>query len=204
MWFDQQPNSIKSSYSGPAVFGAAPSTKKYTGELVRIKQDYPKDIHVGYYSTMPELTATFVRKPGKSFKIGLADPSAMRCLLDSGIGEDRVFFSGKEIIKNGFCESIPYTAALNFTFAGSTKGKAVTIAVPIRSYARGEFDEIPGVDASKFCALSPSTDEYGDCAFGTPFFTAAYAVFHDDKRQVALAQDGVLVEQLMARLGFAS
>ncbi|KAF4498119.1 peptidase a1 [Fusarium agapanthi] len=206
MWFDQQPKSIKSPYLGAAVFGAAPSTKKYTGELVRIKQDYPKDTYVGYYSALPELTATSIRKPGKPVKIGLADSSVKRCLLDSGTGEDRVPFSGKEIIKatgliqlqnpyviawNGTCESIPHTATLNFTFAGSTQGKTVTIAVPIRSYARGEFDEVPGFDASKFCALSLTSDEYGDCTFGAPFFTAAYAVFHDDKKQVALAQGGV-------------
>ncbi|KLP13675.1 Uncharacterized protein LW94_9190 [Fusarium fujikuroi] len=189
-----------------SVFGAAPIQKKYIGELVRIKQDYPEDPYVGYYSALPELTATSIRKPGKPVKIGLADPSVKRCLLDSGTGEDRVPFSEKEIIKatglihlqvpyviawNGTCESIPRTATLNFTFAGVTKGKRVTVAVPIRSYARGEFDGIPGYDTSKVCALSLSGDEFGDCTLGAPFFTAAYAVFHDDKKQIALAQGGV-------------
>ncbi|CVL06382.1 uncharacterized protein FPRN_05267 [Fusarium proliferatum] len=206
MWFDQQPKSVKSPYSGTAVFGAAPIRKKYIGELVRIKQDYPEDPYVGYYSALPELTVTSIRKPGKSVKIGLADSSVKRCLLDSGTGEDRVPFSEKEIIKatglihlqvpyviawNGTCESIPRTATFNFTFAGVTKGKSVTVAVPIRSYARGEFDGIPGYDTSKVCALSLSGDEFGDCTLGAPFFTAAYAVFHDDQKQIALAQGGV-------------
>ncbi|KAJ4249088.1 hypothetical protein NW762_012420 [Fusarium torreyae] len=206
MWFDQQPKSIKSLYSGAAVFGAAPSNKKYTGELVRIKQSYPTPPYIGYYSALPELTATSIRKPGKPVKIGLADSSVKQCLLDSGTGEDRLPFSEKEIIKatgliqlksplvlawNGTCESIPRTATLNFTFSGVTPGKKVTVAVPIRSYARGEYDDMPGYDASKYCALSVSGDEYGGCIFGAPFFTAAYAVFHDDKKQIALAQGGV-------------
>ncbi|KAM0293850.1 hypothetical protein ACHAO9_001536 [Fusarium lateritium] len=208
MWFDKQPKSIKSPYSGAAVFGAAPSAKKYAGELVRIKQDYPEDAYVGYYAALPGLTATSIRKPGKPVKIGLADSSVKRCLLDSGTGGDSVPFSEKEIMKatglirlespyamawNGSCESIPPTATLNFTFAGATKGKSVTVAVPIRSYARGVYDEVPGYDASKFCALSLSGDEYGGCVFGAPFFTAAYAVFHDDKKQIALAQGGVSI-----------
>ncbi|KAI6762356.1 hypothetical protein HG530_008336 [Fusarium avenaceum] len=206
MWFDQQPKSIKSPYSGAAVFGAIPSKKKYTGELVRIKQNYPEPPYVGYYSALPELTTTSFRKPGKSVKIGLTDSSVKQCLLDSGTGEDRLPFSEKEIMKatgliqlesplalawNGTCESIPRTATFNFTFAGATPGKKVTVAIPIRSYARGEYDELPGYDASKYCALSVSGDEYGGCTFGAPFFTAVYAVFHDDKKQIALAQGGV-------------
>ncbi|KAH7156075.1 aspartic peptidase domain-containing protein [Dactylonectria macrodidyma] len=206
MWFDRQPKSIKSPFSGAAVFGAVPSKAKYTGELVRIKQNYPTDLYVGYYSALPGLTVTSIRKPGKPVKIGLADSSVKRCLLDSGTGEDRLPFSSKELIKatglielenplvlawNGTCESIPRTASLNFTFVGATAGKKVTVAVPIRSYARGEYDEYPGYDASKYCALSLSADEYGSCTFGAPFFTAVYAVFHDDKKQIALAQGGV-------------
>ncbi|KAF5013491.1 hypothetical protein FDECE_516 [Fusarium decemcellulare] len=206
MWFDQQPKSIKSPYSGAAAFGAVPTKQKYTGELVRIKQNYPKDGYVGYYSALPELTTTSIRKPGKPVKIGLADSSVKRCLLDSGTGEDRLPFSSKDIIKatgliqlespyvlawNGTCESIPRSATFNFTFAGATAGKKVTVAVPIRSYARGEFDETPGYDASKHCALSLSVDEFGGCTFGASFFTAVYAVFHDDKKQIALAQGGV-------------
>ncbi|EWG41357.1 hypothetical protein FVEG_03495 [Fusarium verticillioides 7600] len=206
MWFDQQPKSIKSPYSGAAVFGAVPANKKYSGELVRIKQDYPTPPYIGYYSALPELTTTSIRKPGKPVKIGLADPSVKRCLLDSGTGEDRLPFSEKDIMKatglirleipfvlawNGTCESIPRTATLNFTFTGVTPGKKVTVAVPIRSYARGEYDGLPDYDDSKYCALSVSGDEYGDCTLGAPFFTAAYAVFHDDTKQVALAQGGV-------------
>ncbi|KAH6971372.1 aspartic peptidase domain-containing protein [Ilyonectria sp. MPI-CAGE-AT-0026] len=206
MWFDKQPKSIKSSYSGAAVFGGVPVQKKYTGELVRIKQNYPTDTYIGYYAAIPEMTATSIRKPGKPVKIGLTDSSVKRCLLDSGTGEDRIPFSNEQIIKatgliqlnnpsvlgwNGTCESIPHTATLNFTFAGTTAGKKVTVAIPIRSYARGEYDGLDGYDASKYCALSLSADEYGDCTFGAPFFTAVYAVFHDDKKQIALAQGGV-------------
>ncbi|KAF5024560.1 hypothetical protein F66182_3323 [Fusarium sp. NRRL 66182] len=206
MWFDKQPKSIKSPFAGVALFGAVPSAPKYTGELVRIKQNYPTGPHVGYYSELPELTTTSFRNPGKPIKIGTTDAPVERCLLDSGMGQDRLPFSEDEIMKatglvrlgsayvlawNGTCESIPPTASFDFTFPGETAGKKVTISVPIRSYARGIFDRLEGYDASKYCGLSISGDEYGSCTFGAPFFTAAYAVFHDDKKQVALAQGGV-------------
>ncbi|KAF2173473.1 hypothetical protein M409DRAFT_15754 [Zasmidium cellare ATCC 36951] len=207
MWFDRVPKSVKSSYQRTAIFGAVPSKSKYTGELVRLKQNPPQGAFVGYYVSTPKLTATSITKPGKGQNIGLSDKSVKQCLLDSGTGQDRLPFSQEEalgvtgLIKydkdaaflawNGSCDSIPPTATLNYTFAGATAGKSVTVAVPIRSYARGEFDEIPGVDTSKICGLSLSLDEYGDCTFGAPFFTAAFAVFNDEKKQVTLAQGGV-------------
>lgn len=157
--------------------------------------------------SVPKVTTTSIQKPGKPQSIAVSDTSVEQCLLDSGTGEDRLPFSQKQVLSvtgliqynknaqfvawNGSCESIPPSATLNYTFAGATIGKRVTVAVPIRSYARGEFDSIPGVDTSKVCGLSLSLDEYGGCTFGAPFFTAAFAVFNDDKKQVALAQGGV-------------
>ncbi|KAF5570832.1 peptidase a1 [Fusarium phyllophilum] len=175
MWFDQQPKSIKSPYSGAAVFGAVPANKKYAGELVRIKQDYPTPPYIGYYAALPELTTTSIRKPGKPIKIGLADSSVKQRLLDSGTGEDRLPFSEKEIIKATGLIQLDYPLALAWNVA------------PVER----EYDDVPGYDASKHCALSVSGDEYGDCILGAPFFTAVYAVFHDDTKQVALAQGGV-------------
>ncbi|KAK4497870.1 hypothetical protein PRZ48_010525 [Zasmidium cellare] len=207
MWFDKPPKSAKGSYQGTAIFGAIPSKSKYSGELVRLKQTPSQGTYVGYYVSVPKLTATSITKPGKGHSIGVSDNTVKQCLLDSGTGQDRLPFSQKQALSvtglieydkeasflawNGSCDSIPPAATLNYTFAGATAGKSVTIAVPIRSYARGEFDQIPGVDTSKVCGLSLSLDEYGDCTFGAPFFTAAFAVFNDEKKQVALAQGGV-------------
>nr|POE86536.1 hypothetical protein CFP56_46720 [Quercus suber] len=211
MWMDKAPKSVTGQYQGTAIFGAVPSKSKYSGDLVRLKANPPSGSYIGYYVSTPSLTAkSFVNGKGSSkpTTIKQSDTSVKQCLLDTGTGEDRLPFSQSQVISvtkglieynsnalflawNGSCASIPDTATLNFTFTGSTAGKKVTVAVPIRSYARGEFDDIPGVDPSKVCGLSLSLDEYGDCTFGAPFFTAAFAAFNDDKKQIALAQGGV-------------
>lgn len=207
MWFDKAPKSAKGSYHGTSIFGAVPSKSKYSGELVRLKQNPPEGIYVGYYVSTPKLTLTSIQTPGKAQKITLSDESVKQCLLDSGTGQDRLPFSQKEALNvtglieynenasflawNGSCDSIPPMATFNYTFTGATAGKSVTVAVRIRSYARGEYDQIPGFDSSKICGLSLSLDEPGSCVFGAPFFTGAFAVFNDDKKQVALAQGGV-------------
>nr|POE73004.1 hypothetical protein CFP56_30943 [Quercus suber] len=211
MWMDKPPKSATGQYQGTAIFGAVPSKSKYSGDLVRLKMNPPSGSYIGYYVSMPSLTTkSFINGKGssKATTIKSIDPSVKQCLLDSGTGEDRLPFNQSQVIAatkglieydgnalflawNGSCASIPETATLNFTFAGATAGKKATIAVPIRSYARGEFDDIPGVDKSKVCGLSLSLDEYGGCTFGAPFFTAAFAVFNDDKKQIALAQGGV-------------
>lgn len=207
MWFDKAPASAKGVYQGTALFGAVPSKDKYKGELVRMNMNPPSGSYVGYYVSTPTLTATNIKKPGAAKNIPLSDTSVKQCLLDSGTGQDRVPFSQDELLKvtglieyqgdaqfiawNGSCDSIPATAAINYTFAGSTAGKKVTISIPIRSYARGEFDQIPGVDTKKVCGLSLSASEPGGCTFGAPFFSSLFAVFSDEKKQIALAQGGV-------------
>ena len=207
MWFDKAPALATGQYAGTALFGAVPCKSKCAGELVRLKQNPPQGGYVGYYVSTPTLTAASTTKPGKPQKMGISGKTVKQCLLDSGTGEDRVPFSQKQLLQvtglieykknalftawNGSCVSIPPTATLNYTFAGVTAGNSVTVAVPIRPYARSEFDEIPGVDTKKICGLSLSADEYGDCTFGAPFFTAVFAAFNDDKKQVALAQGGV-------------
>lgn len=206
MWFDKAPSDVKGKFVGTSIFGAVPDKSKYTGELVRVPLDPPSGGYVGYYVALPKVTTTNIHKPGKPQSIKVIDKSVKQCLLDSGTGDVRIPFSQDQINNvtgliqlrspyvtayNGTCASIPASATLNFTFAGSTKGKTVTIAVPIRNFARGEDDQIPGFDTSKYCGLSFSGDEYGDCVFGAPFFTSAFAVFNDDKNQTALAQGGV-------------
>ncbi|GAO19787.1 uncharacterized protein UV8b_07615 [Ustilaginoidea virens] len=209
VWMDQAPRSSNSKYTyrGAAVFGAIPSTPKYVGPLVRIKQTNPDPPYTGYYAALPKLTASNLMGPGgKPREIGLADPTVKNCLLDSGTGADRIPFNESQIAQatgllrlhnpsilawNGTCDSIPHSASLKFTFDGATPGTSVTIAVPIRSYARGIYDSDPGLDTSKYCGLTLSGDEYGDCVLGASFFSAIFAVFHDDMQQVALAQGGV-------------
>jgi hypothetical protein len=210
MWFDKAPNSAEGTYQGTAIFGAVPSKTKYRGELVRMSLNPPEGTYVGYYISLPQLTATSFtskKKPGVASTIAVSDTSVKQCLLDSGTGEDRIPFSQEQLLNvtglieyngqaqfiawNGSCDSIPTTAALDYTFVGATAGKKVTISIPIRSYARGEYDGIEGVDTKKVCGLSLSASEPGSCTFGAPFFSSLFAVFSDENKQVALAQGGV-------------
>lgn len=205
MWFDKAPTSSKGTYRGVSVFGAVPSQDKYSGELVRVKLSPPDEAYVGYYVATPQLSAKSSGESGDSKTIEQSDKSVKQCLLDSGTGEDRVPFSKEQLINatgiieynnsflawNGSCESIPANATLDWKFAGSTAGKYVTVSTPIRSYARGERDVVPGFDSSKFCGLSLSADEVASCVFGAPFFTSLFAVFSDENQEVAMAQGGV-------------
>jgi len=157
----------------------------------------------------------------KSSSISVSDKSVKQCLLDSGTGNDMLPFASKDVVKasslinyqspegtsiiawNGTCDSIPTSATLDYTFAGSTAGKSVTIKVPIRSYAGGQYDTLSDVPKN-VCGLSVEFDEYGSCVSGAPFSTAVFAAFNDDKKQIALAQGGVSTGATTGTAGLGS
>lgn len=207
MWFDKAPNSAYGTFEGTAIFGAVPSKQKYQGDLVRLKLDPPAEAYVGYYVALPTLTATSFKKPGAKTTIKNADTTVKQCLLDSGTGQDMIPYSQSQLESvtgliqytkggndftawNGTCDSIPETAVLNYTFAGATAGRSVTVSVPIKNYARGQFDGLTGV-TNKVCGLNLVPSNTGSCVFGAPFFTAVFLAFNDDLKQVAMAQGGV-------------
>lgn len=209
MWFDKPSADVKNPHFGTALFGAVPDKSKYSGDLVRVKLNPPQEAYIGYYVSLPSMSAKQANHlSSKTSPIGISDKSVKQCLLDSGTGNDMLPFIGKDVFKasglinyqspegtsivawNGTCDSIPVSATLDYTFAGSTAGKSVTIKVPIRSYAGGQYDALADIPKN-VCGLSVEFDEYGSCVFGAPFFTAVFAAFNDDKKQIALAQGGV-------------
>jgi len=85
MWFDKGPSSFNGTYYGTALFGAVPSSK-YTGPLVFVKPNPPKDsTYVGYYVSTPTAFSTGVQKTAKTSNLTMIGDS---CLLDSGTGID--------------------------------------------------------------------------------------------------------------------
>ena len=222
MWFDKPSSNVKDTHTGTALFGAVPDKSKYSGELIRVKLNPPQEAYVGYYVSLPSMSAKQAKNPSsKSSTIGISDKSVKQCLLDSGTGNDMLPFIGKDVFKasglinyqspqgtsivawNGTCDSIPASATLDYTFAGSTAGKSVTIKVPIRSYAGGQYDQLSDIPKT-VCGLSVEFDEYGSCVFGAPFFTAVFAAFNDDKKQIALAQGGVSTGAAAGTAGLGS
>lgn len=208
MWFDEPPKDVKGTYHGTSLFGAVPENK-YKGELVRVPLDPPTGPYVGYYVKLPKFSAKSAYHPDGPTKTAAASNAAVtNCLIDSGNTQDYLPINQTQVLAasglilvsnpdayfvgwNGSCESIPETATLDYTFAGSTAGKDVTVKVPIRNYVKQSLTGYPPADNDKVCPLSVQFDYPGNCVFGAPFLSAAFMAFDDDNKEIAMAQGGV-------------
>lgn len=195
MWFDAHPGPL-GTLTGGTLFGGIDKSK-YTGDLVRVPNAIEEN-QVGFY----------VPSPAVAFNgIAVNTTQDTNCLVDSGSHDDSLpipyqvadaFFASTGLIEyagfaawNGSCDSIPSTLNFTYTFAGVTQGDSVTIAMPLRNYARGFQVLDPEWVGQDICPLNLET---GDCMFGAPFASAAFFAVDDGDNSIALAQGGVSVQ----------
>ncbi|OWP05355.1 hypothetical protein B2J93_8097 [Marssonina coronariae] len=196
MWFDKHTGSIGNLVGG-VLFGAV-DTSKYTGPLVELK-NVVSDGDEGIYINQPTMSINGV---------AMTPEDNTTCLVNSGSPADYLPFSldgnaQKQfyaafngilldyygiVAFNGACEDIPESLSFTYTFAGKHPGASVSIVMPIRNYARGLVDP---QSTAPTCLLNL---EFGGCALGAPFLSAATLLADDDGGRVGLAQGGVGAE----------
>ncbi|TDZ30485.1 Pepsin B [Colletotrichum spinosum] len=193
IWFDEAPENWNGTFTGNAVFGAIDHSK-YVGELVKvpaIKNDR-LGASVGYFVAPPTVSVKNASFPNTAL-------SSNACMIDSGTQVDdlpinsdalEAFFEVAGLTRdpighiawNGTCDSIPADLTIDLTFDG-VGARTVTVAVPLRNYARNAADITPG-----YCALNIDT---GGCMLAAPFATAAFFAANDDANEIAFAQGGI-------------
>ena len=187
------------TFQGEIIFGGI-DTSAFIGPLVSINGSFniPDD---GYHVPFPNITVA-----GRTVTLNHTRENFYGgCLLDSGTASDlwpvidydkygqpapAQFDAETGLVKiPGFpiyaypspCADIPTNATFDFTWS-SPSGKAVTVKVPIRNYARN-----PSGDTGGLCELNLTS---GLCTFGATFLSAAYLAVDDDAGVLAFAQSG--------------
>lgn len=202
MWFSKPAQSIRGTYTGVAVFGEIPAPFKK--DVVRVPLSPPGAGYVGYYIAAPTAAAS----GKKGTKAMPNSQNVTHCLLDSGTGTDNLPFSSASIAStngvfnyigpggvtyiayNGSCDSIPDSAAFEYTFSSGDGEDKKTVSVPVRNYVRGIYESPENV-----CPLSLMLDNPGDCVLGSPFFSAAFLNFDEEAGSVGIAQGGEEVRE---------